>query len=172
MAKAPPYIQVELLRAMSLTHEWDNDDPYSVLPDTDDELIASLKPLSARAKKAFTVACAEWLGWRFPEARNSSLLLDYCEASWAGLYDWDLQLMWEPPESPEFQGPVGGPIGLAALSITNCHNSLGMGGGAAEGAFMVAQVEHVFAQRRTVYVVAKSCRQSTRETLPLEQNGS
>lgn len=129
-----PYIPVAQLVAMPVEHEWDDDDPYEALGSGDDSLSAELKTVSDRARKAFAIAVAEWVIRRFGPPPDE-FPLDYLEASWAGLQDWELQQIWEPPQD-RYRGPAGGAIDLAVRTVTNCHTALGMGGGDTEGAFL------------------------------------
>jgi hypothetical protein len=133
---APAYIPVIQLQSMPIRHGWDDRDPYPALGEQDDVLMEQLAELSDRAKKAFTIACAEWVVYRLAHLDSDPAPLDYIEASWAGLTDWEIAYIWEP-DSDAWQGPVRGPLDMAVRTITNCHYALGLGGGEGDGAFAV-----------------------------------
>ena len=142
MLTPPPYFSVADLQAQPITHTWDDWDPYPDLGDPDDALIEAARGISGLAREAFAIACAEWVIFRLGALTADRLPLAYIEASWARLINWQGASIWEP-DIDHYLGPILGPQGLAAVTITNCHNALPLHDGAVDAAFAARIPRHV-----------------------------
>jgi hypothetical protein len=140
----PPYIPFNIIAGTPVTHRWDDDDPYEVLPELDQNLQEEMLSVTDIAKAAFVIGCAEWVVYRFSKASIDRFPLDYIEASWARLIDPSLGKVWEPDDWDDWLGPIRGPIATTLLTITNVYASIEEGVGAdTEAAFASSIARHV-----------------------------
>jgi hypothetical protein len=133
---------VDALQAMPVAHAWDDGDPYLSVGDPDPKVVQALRGVSQRAKKAFAIAAAEWVVFRFGKLSESPLPLYYVEASWAGLVKWKLCYLWDPGHKDK-DGPVRGPIDMTMRELTNCHRALKLGEGEIHAATIDKIARHV-----------------------------
>jgi hypothetical protein len=133
---------VDALQGMPVSHAWDDWDPYPLVGEPDPAVVDALAGLSQRAKKAFAIAAAEWVVFRFGKLSDDSLPLEYLEASWAGLVDWDLAYVWEP-DRDHAAGPVAGPLDMAVRTLTNTHTALELAEGEQDAGLLAKLALHV-----------------------------
>jgi len=116
--KAPTYVPVAQIASMPLAHEWDDDDPYPLFPDVDEDIEELLSKVSDRAKFAFAIACAEWVVYRFSKESKDPAPFQFIQACWAVEMSDDFESPDES-EDEEWEGPIRGPIDLALMTILN-----------------------------------------------------
>jgi hypothetical protein len=126
------------LAALPVAHAWNDENPYNVIPRTEDALIRRCEHLSFRAQAAFVLACTEWVLGRFEGVFEDPLVDSYVEALWAAVVDPKFAtFLSDFPASDE--GPVRGPIAVAVSTATDMFR----GCDHRDAAFMVTLVRHV-----------------------------
>ncbi len=114
----PPYVPIQEIETLPLSHSWDDWDPYVVLPPADEFTVSQLDGVHNMGITAFAIGCAEWVVYRFGKHCNDSTPYNYIEAYWAyvmGHEDVDIPVT----EHDEWTGVVRGPISLALMTVMN-----------------------------------------------------
>jgi len=114
----PTYIAAASVASPTIRYVW-RDWEENRLYDTteaDEALLERLDELSYRATLALTIACAEWVVYRYEGLADISMHLQYIEAAWASVVDDRYLRPWEPSED-DASGPVLGPLACALLLV-------------------------------------------------------
>jgi hypothetical protein len=94
--------------------DWEENGVYDT-PE-DDTLLDRLEGLSFRANLALTIACAEWVIYRYECVADIQMHLQFIEAAWAAVVDDRYLRPWEPLDD-ECSGPVKGPLAASLMII-------------------------------------------------------
>jgi hypothetical protein len=139
----PKYLPLASIRRIPPMHQWNDWDPYALLGEQDVNTIAQLSTLSDRAQIAFSIACAEWVIWRFVDFFEDNRPYDLLEVAWAGEMSQELVA---PPQlnEKEWKGLIRGPIDLSLVTILNTFYSTEDAAGKMDSAFAELIVLHVF----------------------------
>lgn len=116
--KIPSYIPISLIRNAPREYSWDDWDPYEIIGEPEDEAEIHLEPLSDRALIAFSIACAEWVIYRFNELEEDATPYMYIDSFWA--FEISDRIMAPPETNPkEWQGAVRMAADIALMNILN-----------------------------------------------------
>jgi hypothetical protein len=142
MISFPPKFIPPLPEDLPITHTWDDWDPYPLFGDEDEALEARLARVSDRAQIAFSIACAEWVVYRFRGFYSDKRLYEFIESAWASEMSSDYVM---PPRvgSDEWLGPVKGPLDLAFITVINTFYSTEDAAGEVDAAFASKLPLHV-----------------------------
>lgn len=139
----PQYIERAKVDDVNVRFEWDDWNVHKADRPSDPIIVATTGKLWDRANIAFTVACAEWVVYRFRTLYDDMLPLDYIEALWAWNVDWRYSIHFQPIDQ-EWLGPVLGPIELAILIANDAfENSAEQSSTAVDPSWMGNLAQHV-----------------------------
>lgn len=138
--KAPPYVR--LPAKAPIRHEWDDDDPYALLPRNDPEIEERLWRIADFGKLVFSLGCAEWVVAALDAHFDSERAWLYVDACWAYAVSERYAL---PPEldDDEWQGPILGPVCLALTTVVNTRYGFDEDNAEIDGAFAEKVALHV-----------------------------
>jgi hypothetical protein len=117
----PGYLLRSGIQDTTLRYTWDDWHTERAYEPLDDELLARMAGVSYRANIALTVACAEWITYRFGVLSDDPTPAQYAEAAWAAIVDWRYTAYYEPP-IPEWSGPIRRPLALAMMMMVDVIN--------------------------------------------------
>lgn len=100
-----------------IKYEWDDKNEEDHYVREDARLYKRLSPMSKRAIMALAAGCAEWIGWRLEGTSLDAQYLQYLEASWAGLIDFDYIEPHKDYDLGEVMGPVRGPLNASLHTL-------------------------------------------------------
>lgn len=110
----PRYIRDAEIRDVTLRYEWDDWKLEDIYESETDKFHERMSSISYRANIAFTIACGEWITYRYDVVSNDPVPHEHMEAAWAGLVDPWYAVWWEPPDE-YWLGPIRGALSLAII---------------------------------------------------------
>lgn len=116
MLLKPKYIDDSKICDTSLRYVWDDWDLQSIFVPQSDEFHGRMAGLTHRSNIAFTIACAEWIVFRYEKLSDDIIPFHHLEASWAGQLDWRYMKYWEPVNK-EWLGPIRGALSLGIIFV-------------------------------------------------------
>ena len=120
----PSHVAAARLAVPTIRYVW-RDWEEGRLYDTsaaDELMLERLDDISYRGTLALTIACAEWVVYRYEGLSDIRMHLQYIEAAWASVVDDRYLRPWEPTEE-EFTGPILGPLACALLMVQEAMES-------------------------------------------------
>jgi len=136
------FVPINSIAASTITFKWDDWDPYHVVDNPAQERVEMLGLIADRALVAYTIACAEWVVYRFSRLSRDPVPYQFIEAAWVHEVDHRFD---PPPESQEseWKGPIRGPIDLALMTVLNSIGSADDGKPEVDAAFAEQIAVHV-----------------------------
>lgn len=110
----PKYVKKAEVVGAPIGYKWDDATSDEIYTKPDQVLQNQIDKVSDRAIVALSVGFAEWVTWRFQPNNFQQDVLQFIEATWAGIIDWRY-LAKEPPKHvwDEWEGSVLGPLSAA-----------------------------------------------------------
>jgi hypothetical protein len=112
----PEYLRRSAMQEATVAYTWDDWNVEAAYEPLDDDLLGRLAQVSYRANEAFTIACAEWIVYRFGALSDDPTPSNYIEAAWAAIFDWRYLKYFEPLDE-EWQGPVRRALEVAIVLV-------------------------------------------------------
>ena len=81
----PMYIRNVVDLSVPVNYEWDDEDPESYFVIDDIRLAKRIAQTTAHGIAALSIACTEWIVYRFSTLSDDPMPYHYIEAAWAGL---------------------------------------------------------------------------------------
>jgi hypothetical protein len=155
---APSYIPAA---SQLMTYAW-SEFGWSRYYQEDEKLSAKLDDISYWGVLAFSIGCAEWIGWRFYSHTTDPILLLAAQASWLAMIDWSylppIEDNRRAPKSETSKDNVSGPQCAAFHLLADATNNLREGGFLSSEAASLAQLaQHVWAGGREFIRWRKIC---------------
>ncbi len=103
--------------AAPMKFEWDDENEDDHYAREDARLYKRVSPMSKRAIIALAAGCAEWIGWRLEGEALDAQYLQYLEATWAGIVDWNYIDPHKDYDLGEVMGQVRGPLNASLHNL-------------------------------------------------------
>lgn len=116
------FVPVDRISEPGVGFTWSDWDPYAAVGDPAADRIETLGGLSDRALVAYSVACAEWVVYRFSRLSSDQAPYLFLEALWVSGIDSRYRPPAESDES-QWKGPIRGSIDLALMTTLNAISS-------------------------------------------------
>ena len=139
----PPYIHKSVFNKETISHEWNDWDPYELIADANEDVIQALSKLPLSGMLCFVVGCIEWVVYRCSYDDNYRLPYEYIEAFWVYLAGVEISIPEEVTEDDRWEGPLDGPINLVIGKFYTTNHTFDFGGSPVEAAFPAKVVLHV-----------------------------
>lgn len=140
---APPYVHESVFNKETISHEWNNWDPYELIPDANENVIKALSTISLSGMLCFVVGCIEWVTYRCSYDDNYRLPFEYIEAFWVYLGGVETAIPEEVTDDDRWEGPLDGPVNLVLGKFYTTNHTFDFGGSPLEAAFSAQVVLHV-----------------------------
>lgn len=139
----PPYIHKSVFNKETISHKWNDWDPYELITDADDDVIQALSKLPLSGMLCFVVGSIEWVVYRCSYDHNYRLPYEYIEAFWVYLAGVESALPEEVTEDDRWEGALDGPINLVLGKFYTTNHTFDFGGSPVEAAFPAQVAIHV-----------------------------
>lgn len=139
----PTYIHKSVFNKETISHKWNDWDPYELISDANQDVILSLSKLSLSGMLCFVVGCIEWVVYRCSYDHNYRLPYEYIEAFWVYLAGVESAIPEEVTEDDRWEGALDGPINLVLGKFYTTNHTFDFGGSPVEAAFSAQVALHV-----------------------------
>lgn len=143
----PPYIHKSVFNKGTISHEWNDWDPYELIPDANEDVIQALSALSLSGMLCFVIGCIEWVVYRCSYDESYRLPYEYIEAFWVYLAGVETAIPEEVTADDRWEGALDGPINLVLGKFYTTNHTFDFGGSPVEAAFPAQVVLHVLSDR-------------------------
>lgn len=116
LLRIPKYIQEANITDPAIQYKWNEWDVTEAYMPADEKLSKRLIAFSFRANAALTIACAEWVAFRFESLSNDPLPFQYLEAAWAGNVYLGYTEYIETSDD-DWRGPIRGPLNISIAIV-------------------------------------------------------
>lgn len=144
---SPTYIHQSVFNKKTINHDWNDWDPYELIPNVDSNIVQSLNKISLTGILCFVVGCIEWVSYRCSYDNNYRLPYEYIEAFWVFLAGLDDIVPAETTEDDRWEGPLDGPVNLVLGKFYTTNHTFDFGSSPTEAAFCSQVALHVLADK-------------------------
>jgi hypothetical protein len=143
----PVYIHQSVFNKETISHNWNDWDPYELIPNVDNNTVQSLNNISLIGILSFVVGCIEWVTYRCSYDTAYRLPYEYIEAFWVFLSGLDSLVPDETTEDDRWEGALDGPINLVLGKFYTTNHTFDFGGSPLEAALCAQVALHVLADK-------------------------
>lgn len=141
----PVYIPVEQIESVTITHLWNDWDPYKALGWPAEPVKSALSVVSNRGITAFALGCAEWVIYRLSNFFDDELPFHYIAAFWMYVMGDEESIPMET-DHEDWIGVIRGPINFSLMTTLNTIYLAEDGPPVQNGALAANVVKHVLAE--------------------------
>lgn len=126
----------EFVRSVALPEfPWNDWDPYPALGERSDETEFRLLKVSEKARLAYAIGCAAWVVAMLNRGEADDEAWAFLDAAWLCQVSDRFVVPEAPADSLAWEGPRGGPIHLALITVENCFSGTEEGNSEIDASF-------------------------------------